>query len=240
MSRNSALLWLPPIEKAGLPVPRTIIVPYDHFSAMGEIEGDDAEELPRLIDVVTAAAKEIGYPVFLRTDLSSAKHGGLEACSAKDESEITRATVLTIEDNEMKFWLEPHGPSAFMVREFIDLDSGFSAFGGLPIAREWRFFVRGGEPCCHHSYWPEDSVEFWEEEEPKGWREILADHHREPAEIEALQAQALLAAAACGGGFWSVDFAMDKTGKWWLLDMAHGADSWHWPDCPHAPTRSRP
>lgn len=29
---------------------------------------------------------------------------------------------------------------------------------------------------------------------------------------------------------WSVDFARDETGDWWLIDMAVAADSWH-PDC---------
>jgi len=38
---------------------------------------------------------------------------------------------------------------------------------------------------------------------------------------------ALRAVRAVGKGSWSVDFALDANGKWWLIDMALAADSWH-------------
>jgi len=43
---------------------------------------------------------------------------------------------------------------------------------------------------------------------------------------------AIEAAKVCDGR-WSVDFARDRSGKWWLIDMALMAASWHWPGCPN-------
>jgi len=65
----------------------------------------------------------------------------------------------TIEDNEMKFWMsEEYPPAAFMVREFLDLDASFKAFGGLPIAREWRIFASPEKVICYHPYWPAEDA----------------------------------------------------------------------------------
>ena len=37
-------------------------------------------------------------------------------------------------------------------------------------------------------------------------------------------------------GAWSLDFAMDKSGVWWAIDMAPAERSYHWPDCTAART----
>jgi hypothetical protein len=52
---------------------------------------------------------------------------------------------------------------------------------------------------------------------------------------EIIDAQALLAAKIAaklmGQLKWSIDFARDKDGKTWLLDMATAANSYHAKDC---------
>jgi hypothetical protein len=47
---------------------------------------------------------------------------------------------------------------------------------------------------------------------------------------DELKEMAIKAATVCGGDC-SVDFAMDNSGKWWLIDMAQAECSWHWPSC---------
>ncbi|KKN09499.1 hypothetical protein LCGC14_1045840, partial [marine sediment metagenome] len=32
-------------------------------------------------------------------------------------------------------------------------------------------------------------------------------------------------------GYWSLDWSMDHAGNWWVIDMAEGDRSYHWPDC---------
>jgi len=118
-----------------------------------------------------------------------------------------------------------------MVREFLRLDASFTAFHGLPISREWRFFADGEKVRCFHPYWPVDVIknnvghEEWDTAE-----NVLKDHHTIPDCFESLAEMAIMA-AGCVGGDWSVDFAMDKSEKWWLIDMALAKDSWHWPGC---------
>lgn len=237
---NSALNWFPRIRDADLPVPKTILLPYDHVAAIGGLEGGDPSELNRLCE---AAAYDVAvedlYPCFIRTDLACAKHSGPSAYLAEAPKRIREVIAETIVDSEMKLW--PHArPAAIMLREFLELDSAFCAFGGLPIAREWRFFADGERCICYHPYWPPDSLQFFGATEPDGWQEMLAKQSERPAwhVWRELEAMAIEAAKACGGGAWSVDFAPDRNGKWYLLDMATMADSWHWPECLNASKES--
>jgi hypothetical protein len=59
VNRNSALVWLPPVEAAGLPVPRTITVPYDHRSTRS-IFGEHSDEFDRLVKAVDCARESFG------------------------------------------------------------------------------------------------------------------------------------------------------------------------------------
>jgi hypothetical protein len=234
MNPNSALTWLPRIEVYGLPVPRTVFVPYNHRTISAMFDGADTTELPRLIAACEDAISVIGLPAFIRTDLASAKHGGPKCYKVATIEDLASRLIETIEDNEMKFWMQRFGPRAIMVREFLDLDAAFTCFRGLPIAREWRLFADREKVLCRHPYWPDGALEghFWHGE-PAGWREALADHHAEPARMDTMQAMAIQAASAQGCGEWSVDFACDRDGKWWLIDMATMQDSYHWEGCPN-------
>ena len=146
MNRNSALIWLPKIEAAGLPTPKTIIVPYDHRFFVGGMENhiDLSVHMETLADLVKGACNRVGgCPVFIRTDLGSAKHFGSSAYQISNFEEITGVIYRLIEYQELKFWLEEEPPEALMVREFLHLDASFTAFNGLPVSREWRFFHTG-------------------------------------------------------------------------------------------------
>lgn len=174
------------------------------------------------------AAREIGFPVFIRTDLASAKHSGPKAYKIETDGE-SQPIGETLEDNEIKFWMEREGPSAFLVRKFLSLRSEFTAFHGLPIAREFRFFADENGVKCYHPYWPEETIEDYRPSR-EDWRECLRDLQRIPKAPE-LWYMAVEAAKACGDGEWSVDFCQDVDGKWWLLDMATAEDSFHHPEC---------
>lgn len=233
MPSNSALEWFPKIEKVGLPVPETIFVPYDHRAYCGAMEGGGGDtDYPKVHKAVVEAAMRIGFPVFIRTDLASAKHNGpkdYKASSAKDIGHVLSATV---EDNEMKLWLSSEAPKAFMVREWLDLEAPFKAFAKHPIAREWRFFADRNGELCRHFYWPEKAIKFYRKREaPKDWerKRRMMENAGPSAGLSVLARQA--AAAQEGEETWSIDFAKDKTGKWWLIDMALAKASWHPNDC---------
>lgn len=233
MNPNSALLWLPKIEAAGLPTPKTIIVPYSHSDCVSIFDGEGSAEFLRLSHAVDAAANEIGYPVFIRTDLGSAKHAGPRAFRI-DEPGENSAIFETLEDSEMKFWMERDGPQAFLVREWLDLESPFTAFRGLKISREWRYFADGDKVICSHPYWPTEALEDHVDETAwPDWQFDLGLLHSPTGDEPELERMAVEAASACGGDRWSVDFCRDVNGKIWLTDMAVMEDSYHWSGCPN-------
>jgi hypothetical protein len=231
MNHNSALIWLPRIIEAALPTPRTMIVRYTHGDLVNVFDGENPPEYIKLCDAVKTACKTIGYPVFIRTDLSSAKHDGPTAYRIDGDKDILRCVYATLEDNEMKFWLESEGPKAILVREWLDLESPFSAFNHHPISREWRFFANAEKVICFHPYWPESSIQFYAGmKEPDDWRGALKILHKVPDNVEELKAMAAKAAGLYGVVA-SIDFARDKGGKWWLTDMAMAEGSFHWEEC---------
>ena len=237
---NSALMWLPKIIAAGLPVPRTEIVSYQHDLVVPIFDGEESAELDRLEKGVKIAAEKIGYPVFIRTDLASAKHSGPKSYRATSPAGIGQVVLSTIEDNELKFWMHPRGgPQAILVREFLILPAPFTAFHGLPISREWRLFADRERVWCSHFYWPTMALEE-QPGLPGNWRELLAELQQPFIERPLLEGMAIQAAGAVGGGTWSVDFAQDADGKWHLIDMAQACDSWHWPGCPNSSEKDQP
>lgn len=238
MNPNSATYWLPKLQADDLiapHVPRSVIVPYDHPAMICAMEGGgEYSEWESVVQSVRDAARSIGWPVFIRSCLASAKHDGPNSYKASDVSEVARVLSHTAEDSELKFMFEG-GPTAFIVREFLNLDAPFTAFNGLPVAREWRFFASPDAMICAHPYWPEETIKFYRgQKEPPGWRSQLADLHERPQITEwvDLESVAMRAAAICDAATaWSVDFAKDVNGKWWLIDMATMERSWHWPNC---------
>ncbi len=236
LNPNSALIWLPAIEAAGLPVPKTVVIPYSHRDVMPIFDGEPSAEFERLVVEIASALESVGTPAFLRTDLSSAKHDGPKGYRIDSPGKIAIPLGLTLADSEVKFWLT-ESASALLLRKFLVLPAPFTAFHGLPISREFRLFADGaGVRCGPHPYWPAEAVaQFLDAGTPEDWRQKLSFFQQAtPAEVEMLSALAVEAAKACGGEEWSVDLAQDEFGKWWLIDMATGPASYHWPECPRA------
>lgn len=240
LSLNSARHWLPRISAEPLlspNLPRTEVVLYDHVTLRGILDGEKlGAAWSTLVDQVAQAARRIGWPVFIRTDLASAKHGGPESYLARSQADVAGVLYRTVEDNELKFWLSPDQPSAFLIRQHLTLEAPFRAFAGLPIAREWRFYVNAESVLCAHPYWPEASIRFRRGcVEPPNWKEHLRELHEQPDGKEWAQLSRLAQTAAAAADpyqVWSVDFAKACDGNWWLIDMALMQNSWHWPGCP--------
>lgn len=264
---NSAAYWLPRVTAAGLPVPRTLAVPYDHGRLVASLCGEGDYRAP--VADVAKAARRIGLPVFVRGEHCSAKHQGPRAYrwDGASEDDLARILHLIAEDTETKLFFHPDPANAsFLVREWLDLKASFAAFGhtwgfkgrvGHPIAREWRLFAfNNGAIACAHPYWDPDAFDLDNQKPwgshpesgrpmdgPKGWRDALADLEQPLPLREAapLHGMAALAAKVCPeGDAWSVDFAKDRAGKWWLIDMALAAQSHHRAGCPTNTWNPRP
>jgi hypothetical protein len=245
---NSALYWFPPLEKSGLPVPETVFVEADFRLLVEALEPKEASAEAinarlRVHSQIEDTLTSKGPFAFLRSDLSSAKHNGPRAYrigtrpGTADDNDIFESIAETVEDNEMKFWLAEAYPKAFMVRQWLSLKHSFTAFGmgraGHPIAREFRVFMnsRMGERKIYF-YWPHNAIEGHHPSD-KRWKELLAEMGPlTNAEYHYLFGMATAAVAALQESEhkdvndWSVDFAQDIRGQWWLIDMALARDSW--------------
>ncbi len=253
--RTSMLTWWPPTKDLGIPVPDTEIIEVEPVEAEGLLYGcathepdagcwDDApgakkaDCVPLLNpyrEAIEQAGERLGYPLFVRTDLTSGKHSWRDTCFVPDPLTVMRHVWAVVESHALISFPPRPGQDmrvqGIVLREFLTLDAPFKTFNGMPVARERRYFVDAGEVACYHPYW-QDPTNIasgfpYGEEEPDRWREQLAALNVEPAaEVELLSAYARKVAQALPGA-WSVDFALSEDGKWYLIDMAVAEDSWH-------------
>jgi len=214
--QESLRFWYCKIRDLRIPQPKTIIIPVkdDSLRYFAFIKRD----LPALIlEKLTAGATSLGFPLFLRTDITSYKQAWDRTCYVSTEEallENARRIVsysLLVEQQNMK-------TTAIVLREYIPLDVGFSAFSGsLPIAAERRFFVLKGEVLCHHPYWTETVI--LNPNKPD-WRMRLIQLNKISSnEVKLLSKYASQIAQKISGG-WSVDFVRTNAKKWILIDMA--------------------
>lgn len=213
MNKNSLLYWWPKIKDLDIPVPKTAITSLE-------------------VDAVRQAAFELGYPVFIRTDLCSGKHDWKNSCYVDRESKIEANLEKVIESN-LRWRMLGIEPRAVCVREFLCLETAFLAFiGDMPVNKERRYFIENGKVICSHPYWPRTVFN----NHPArmvadlDWETKLEAANLWDATEVILQEYAVKVSKVIDG-FWSIDFAKSVDGIWYLLDMALGENSYHWPDC---------
>jgi len=235
MDKTSLLYWFPIIKDLPIPMPKTVWVeiPYDVFCEY--MDAPETKTRPRIVNYaqnIVSKAREIGYPLFLRTDLASGKHSWERSCYVEKEEDLFKHIWRVVECNFTAdvFGLECR---ALVFREHIPMASQFTAFWGkLPISPERRYFIRDGVVECHHPYWTEDAIEM--SGFPPfvvGWRQILDRMNQEPDEEVRLLTQYANQVAQILPNYWSVDFCKAEDGRWILIDLAEGDKSYH-PECP--------
>jgi len=230
MSEESSMnFWYPLIKNLNIPMPKTEIPVTKSFWAwvgiLDEIDPLSEEDKQAIRD---AAVKVGGYPVFMRSDYCSGKHDFERTCYVKDEKHVISQIWGLVEDNCCKDLMM----ESIIIREYIQPASKFKAFSGLPIAPERRYFVRDGDVVCHHPYWPEDAILFWQstKPEPKGWQVKLAEMNSESEEEIILLSGYAEQIVQVLGDKWSIDFMLGRDGIWYMIDMALAEQSFH-PPC---------
>jgi len=231
---NSMLVWWPAIKDLGIPVPKTELIPIDRDNVLEALDGAYPLSVPT-VEAINKAAWTFGYPVFIRTDLASGKHDWKRTCFVTNCGPLSEHILAVCEANEM-WTLIGLNYQAIAVREFLELETAFTAFSGdMPINKEFRFFVRDGQVVCHHFYWPKEVFESHPARtaHDSEWKEKLCSLSELPDWEYLLLEDYAKRAGTAVGGFWSVDFAKGKNGAWYLIDMALGQNSFHWPGCPN-------
>jgi hypothetical protein len=253
---NSLNYWFPKIKDI-VPVPKTEFV--DLFPEVNKQNGlSHTFEIEDVLHAINdlATDKSNKYPIFVRTDQASNKHNMCGASKISDYRQITKHIneVLFYNENVTLLGL-PY--KNLVIREWIDIKHEFKAFKGTPIGKEVRVFIKDGNILCSHFYWPEKAIEEYhksqdiniddfltedniketEENESSGleenWKEKLRKTKEETMSEKNIFYNYAQKVANKLNGYWSVDFACDTDGNWYLIDMALGKDSWHPSDCKH-------
>lgn len=222
---NDLAFWFPLIERAGLPVPETRIVTTD-CELVSLLDGQMPVGYEAFLSDLGNAARNIGYPCFLRTGHGSGKHDWADTCYLTDPNRLGwHVTALVEWSHSVDLWGLP--TATWALRRLIPTTALFvcRAWGDFPVTREFRVFIRDDEIEAVYPYWPAAAIE-GADPDRDDWRDRLALSSQQNGEdAAALGFLAGQACAAVGGGYWSIDFLYDRDGAWWLTDMADGARS---------------
>lgn len=232
VDRNCLSFWYPPIAKAGLPVPETIILKREE-GLEDLIDGKLPNGWGEFMEALEAATRKLGPPVFLRTGHGSDKHNWEDTCYVTGVDDLEQHVYNLVEWSVLAD-IMGMPTDVWAVRKLIDTEPIFHAFRGrMPITREFRLFVRDGKIRHTQPYWPLEAIE---NPSDANWRELLTLASKLWPQDAALRELAIEAVEAVGGGYWSVDFLRDRYGKAWLTDMAEGERSFRYgpPMAPHA------
>lgn len=227
--RNCLSYWLPKFQDARLPTPRTQIVE-TAVDLLQILDGKKPDGFDDFVAMLKDSGDEMGWPIFLRAGQGSGKHEWKNTCCVAEPDDLPTHVYNLVEWSCMFLGLPCN---VWAVRELLQLESSFTAFRGFPVNKERRYFVKNGEIVCKHFYWPTKAVEEGRPKDPD-WREKLQRLNETSAEDEAELEHLAVRASQALSGAWSVDFAKDKSGKWWLLDAALAGCSFHWEGCEHA------
>lgn len=233
VDKSSLLYWYPRIKDI-VPTPKTVWVeiPENEFP-LAWVDKGIPENIKKELK---SKAEQIGYPLFMRTDHFSAKHSYEYTCYVQNESKLIPNLMELI---QMSYCADVLGLplDAIVLREFLELDSEFRAFGGrLPIAVEVRWFIKNGDVQCCHFYWMENAIRFPDKPD---WEERLERMKKRAYDELDIHKKLALKIAKVMDGYWSVDFARTKSGEWICIDMALGEQSYHPSSCPYLSEEER-
>jgi len=224
---SSLLVWYPKI-KGKIPTPATKVLKLTKGNCRdlyGLLDGKPINK--KLETKIREMADGMNEPFFLRSDQASGKHEWKNTCYVTDKSKIMRHVAALIEWHACADMMGVRF-NALVFREYLPLQSQFTAFMEMPVAPEWRYFVRDEEVVCKHFYWVKDAI--WKPS-VKNWEELHEKMtHISHSEEVTLNNYATVFAEN-NPGFWSVDFALTRDKGWVLIDAARGELSWHPAEC---------
>jgi len=243
MDRNCLSYWFPKVAELKIPVPKTVIVHnppgLELIEFLEDFKGVSTKAkllFRQLILDLEKAADMFGYPVFLRSGLTSAKHGFAKTCHVRKASELPKHVLEIVLFSHMASFLGL-ATDVWAVRKMLHPRVYFQAFNGLPISLEVRVFAEENKGVvCHHPYWPVEAFEKLPADSfPDDWKERIGRlyYNYETYLTKEVMGNSAKIANWIGGA-WSIDWLWDQpSGHWFMIDMAVAKDSWHWPGCEH-------
>lgn len=220
---NCISYWYPKIVGV-VSTPKTAIMKtnVDLFELVdGKVPDGYTGFIERLLKMIPRVGN---YPVFIRTGITSNKHDWRNSCYLTKPDDIKRHVWNLVEFSAIA---EILGLPCFVwvVREMLPVTPIFHAFNGrMPIAQEFRLFVRDGKVEHTQPYWPPESIR---NPSVDNWRELLDKISQINTDIISSIVGATERVGAIVKGYWSVDWLNTDKG-WYLTDMAEGDRSYRW------------
>lgn len=217
---DSMLNWYPKIRDLDIPQPRTefvLLSEKEYYATMESMPKSIVERVDKIIK------ENFKLPVFIRTDQASGKHSWKDSCYYNRE----KLGLHLFEICESNHCADIMGLyfRAIVVREFIPMAFQYTAFwGDMPVNPERRYFIKDKAVICHHPYWFKKAIR---NPSVENWEELSDEMNKETEEeIRILTGYSKMVADVFEG-FWSIDFCKARDGRWILIDMATGENSWH-------------
>ena len=237
--RNCLSYWFPKLAAASVPVPRTEIIRFedgrDGWTLADLCDGKTPDGFDRLIEDLRSAAFRIGAgPWFLRTGQGSGKHDWSRCCYLTDLDKLPHHVAALVEWSHLVDMLGLRH-DVWCVREFLPTEpvATLPGYGGMPLVKEVRGFVKGGKVVCVHPYWPMEAIQqgFGRDADMNVVADTLERITVSLGEIgESYKLLTAVAKTFDGDGAWSVDVLATKRG-WYVTDMAIAERSFHWDGC---------
>ena len=227
-NKNNMAYWFPLLKMIKMRVPETILVHTGNCNLAPMVDNQEIPGLDYFIERLQSAIKEIGLPCFLRTGMTSHKHGWKDTCfiNSLDKKYLISHVYRLVEYSFMANVVGlPLDFSIWAVRKLIPTMPLFTDFNEMPITIERRLFIKSGKVICNHPYWPADC--FHQEHSDTEIEDLQSLSENEEKEL-TLMAEYV---GRYFTGYWSVDFLQDNQGNWWLTDMAVGERSYHYSNC---------
>lgn len=232
--RNDMAHWYPELRGLDVPTPETYKLPLDRSG-----DGPPEWNTSRAAEIV----KVLGGEAFARAGYKSAQLAAGEGShiQAPGPDAVDRTLMELVAQHTLMQM--PLGESLWL-REYLDLD--FCWYERDTLHPEVRAFIRDGEVVCHHPRL--EGFDGFDEYRNMaaniiqgGWGNTEGYKDHDPLSVMAQRV------ADAMGGWWSVDFVMDRNGDWYLTDMAldavydqserggegYASVSHHPEDCPH-------
>lgn len=233
LDNRTRLSWWFPRLPTEIPVPQTEIIPYPAGDLVKLCDGQEPSGFRPLVGRITEAGIRLGWPLFLRTDYLSGKHGWKNTCHVPSPDDVSKHIVRLVEESELADMMG-FPTDRWIARELLLVSAPFTAFyGNMPIVKERRYFVNGASVICHHPYWPPAVFEGLSVSPSiVDWRASLDEMNDESADEIILLSDLSSTIGAAIGGAWSIDWLWsEQRGQWFLTDMAEAKSSYHWPGC---------
>ncbi len=144
--KNRLSYWFPILRDAGVPVPRTTVVPMSGAAQQfvwGLFDGRncDSQAFDEFALKLGREGERLGVPFFLRSDETSHKHAWDRTCYVADTAKLD-SHVLRIAEFCVLADIRGLPFDTWAVREMLPTVPAFLAFpGNMPITQEWRVFV---------------------------------------------------------------------------------------------------